>query len=120
MQLPRMTTRRWMVAVALVSLLLTLVVRQERLYRIASYHVDQAIADYDPAPRKKGDPPPTSLRFRSRGEWHLKMANSYNKSAHRYTLLLRAALTISGMLGLAKIIIDSRRKRAQDFKSSRE
>ena len=53
MQLPRMTTRRWMVAVALISLLLTLLVRQDRLYRIAKYHCDQAIANYDPAPHKR-------------------------------------------------------------------
>jgi hypothetical protein len=120
MQLPRMTTRRWMVAVALISLLLTLDVRQDRLRRIASYHCDQAIANYDPAPRKRGDPPPTSLRFTSRGMWHLKMMNSYNDSAERYTLPLRAALTLSGILGLATIIVDRRRKRLQDFKSSRE
>ena len=120
MRLPRMTTRRWMVAVALVSLLLTLFVRQERLRRIASYHCDQAIANYDPLPQKRGDPPPTSLRFTTRGEWHLKMMNSYNESADRYTLPLRAALTLSGILGLANIIVDRRRKRLQDFKSSRE
>src|SRR5262245_36778081 len=97
-RLLRMTTRRWMVAVAIVSLLLTLVVRQERLRRIVSYHCDQAIANYDPAPPKRGDPPPTSLRFTSRGAWHLKMMNSYNESADRYTWPLRAALTLSGML----------------------
>ena len=88
MHVPRMTIRRLMVAVALVSLLLTLFVRQERLRRIASYHCDQAIANYDPAPLKRGDPPPTSLRFTSRGVWHLKMMNSYNESADRYTLPL--------------------------------
>ena len=120
MRLSRMTTRRWIVAVAIVSLLLTLFVRQERLRRIASYHCDQAIANYDPVPRKRGDPPPTSLEFTSRGLWHLKMMNSYNESADRYTLPLGAALTLSGMLGLATIIVDSRRKRLQDFKSSRE
>jgi hypothetical protein len=120
MRIPRMTIRRLMIAVGIVSLLLTLFVRQERLRRIASYHCDQAIANYDPAPHKRGDPPPTSLRFTSRGVWHLKMMNSYNESADRYTLPLRAALTLSGMLGLATIIVDSRRKRLQDFKSSRE
>ena len=120
MRLPQMTTRRWIVAVAIVSLLLTLFVRQERLRRIASYHCDQAIANYDPVPRKRGDPPPTRLEFTSRGLWHLKMMNSYNESADRYTLPLGAALTLSGMLGLAAIIVDSRRNRLQDFKSSRE
>jgi hypothetical protein len=120
MQLPRMTTRRWMVAVALVSLLLALFVREERLRRIASYHCDQAIANYEPTPRKRGDPPPTSLGFTSRGMWHLEMMNSYNESADRYTLPLGAALILSGMLGLATIIVDSRRKRLQHFKSSRE
>ena len=64
MHVPRMTTRRLDVAVALVSLLLTLFVRQERLRRIASYHCDQAIANYDQAPLKRGDPPPTSLGLR--------------------------------------------------------
>jgi hypothetical protein len=120
MRLPRMTTRRWMIAVAIISLLLTLLVRQDRLRRIASYHCDQAIANYDPAPYKRGDPPPTSLRFTSRGVWHLKMMNSYNESADRYTLPLRAALAISGVLGLATIIVDSRRKRLQDFKPTTE
>ena len=52
MQLPRMTTRRWMVALTLVSLLLTLYVRQDRLRRIASYQCDQAIANYDPASKE--------------------------------------------------------------------
>ena len=120
MRLPRMTTRRWMIAVAIVSLLLTLFIRQERLRRTASYHCDQAIANYDPAPRKRGDPPPTSLRFTSRGVWHLKIMNSYNESADRYTLPLGAALTLSGLIGLATIIVDRRRKRLRDFKSSRE
>ena len=120
MHVPRMTIRRLMITVAIVSLLLALFVRQERLRRIASYHCDQAIADYDPVPLKRGDPPPTRLRFKSRGEWHLKMMNSYNESADRYTLPLGAALTFSGMLGLATFIVDSRRKRLQDFKSSRE
>ena len=89
MQLPLMTTRRWMIAVALISLLLTLFVRQDRLRRIASYHCDQAIANYNPAPYKGAIPRPTSLRFTSRGMWHLKMMNSYNESADRYTLPLR-------------------------------
>jgi hypothetical protein len=101
MCLPRMTTRRWMVAVALVRLLLTLAVRQKRLRRIATYHCDQAIANYDLAPHKRGGPPPTSFRFTSRGMWHLKMMNSYNESADRYTLLLGTGLTLSGMHGLA-------------------
>jgi hypothetical protein len=118
MHFPRMTIRRLMIAVAIVSLLLALFVRQERLRRIASYHCDQAIANY--VPPKRGDPPPTSLRFTSRGEWHLKMMNSYNESADRYTLPLRAALTFSGMLGLTTIIVDSRRRRLQEFKSSRK
>jgi hypothetical protein len=120
MHVPRMTIRRLMIAVGIVSLLLALFVRQDRLRRIASYHCDQAIANYDPAPRKRGDPPPTSLRFTSRGVWHLEMMNSYNESADRYTLPLGAALILSGMLGLATIIVDSRRKRLQHFKSSRE
>ena len=120
MRLPRMTTRRWMVAVALVSLLLTLVVRQERLRRIASYHCDQLIANDDPAPHERGDPPSASFQFTSRLIWNLNMTNRYNESADRCTLLLGAALTLSGMLGLATIIVDSRRKRPQDFKSLRE
>src|SRR4051794_13490676 len=117
MHAPRMTIRRLMIAVLIVSLLLTLFVRQERLRRIASYHCDQAIANYEP--RKRGDPP-TSLGFTSRGVWHLKMMNSYNESADRYTWPLRAALTLSGLLGLATIIVDRRCKRLRDFKSSRE
>jgi hypothetical protein len=50
--------------------------------------------------------------------WHLKMMNSYNESADRYTLPLRAALTLSGMLGLATIIVDSRRKAPRNNKLS--
>jgi hypothetical protein len=48
------------------------------------------------------------------------MMNNYNEAADRYTLPLGAALTLSAMLGLATIIVDSRRKRLQDVKSSRE
>jgi hypothetical protein len=118
MHVPRMTIRRLMIAVGIVSLLLTLFVRQERLRRIASYHCDEAIASYVPGMR--GDPPTKSVGFTSRGVWHLKMMNSYNESADRYTLPLRAALTLSGLIGLATIIVDRRRKRLRDFKSSRE
>ena len=48
MHVPRMTIRRLMIAVGIVSLLLAPYVRQDRLRRIASYHCDQAIANYDP------------------------------------------------------------------------
>lgn len=123
-----------MVAVAIVSLLLALVVRQERLHRMAAYHVDQAATNHDPVPLKRGDPPPiystsnnpgpngarTSFRLTPRGVWHLKMSDSYEKSAFINTLLLGTALTLSGMLVLATLTGDRRRKRLQNAVSSRE
>ena len=134
MPAPRMTIRRLMVAVAIVSLLLALVVRHERLHRIATYHVDQAATNHDPVPLKRGDPPAiystsnnsgpngvrTSFRLTPRGVWHLKMSDSYEKSAFNNTLLLGTALTLSGILCLITLIGHRNRKRLQNVVSSRE
>jgi hypothetical protein len=80
MQLPRMTTRRWMVAVAIVAVGCAAVLRsledsrRERFARIADRHLSVLLT-----PAQVRDP---DRRSASRLDWHGKMADKYLRAAH--------------------------------------
>jgi hypothetical protein len=62
MRLPRMTTRRWMIAVAVVALLIGAAVaidrRSKRFARLAASHADVAMEHFSTVMAFGGDPPP--------------------------------------------------------------
>jgi hypothetical protein len=80
MRLPRMTTRRWMIAVATVGLAMGLLAafrqRAEGFARLSEAHL-RAAADLHP-PRKHGRIP--------RADWHALLGEKYRQAA-RYPWL---------------------------------
>jgi hypothetical protein len=83
MRLPRMTTRRWMVAVAVIAVgcavLASLIeMRRERFARIADRHISVFLT-----PAQVRDP---ERRSAERLDWHSKMADKYMRAA-RYPWL---------------------------------
>ncbi len=83
MRLPRMTTRRWMIAVAVVAAgcaaVASLTERRERFARIAARHAAVFMTPTSPFP----DPDRGSAK---RVDWHLKMRDEYWRAA-RYPWL---------------------------------
>ena len=96
MRVPRVrfTVRRLMVAVALLSLLLGLVARRERLLRLSTYHAEQShrtmIVQQSNLPvavdSAGAHQPGAYLSTTPRSEWHARMSMKYQTAA-RYPWL---------------------------------
>jgi hypothetical protein len=91
MRVPRLrfTMRRLMVAVALLSLLLGLVARRQRLLRLSTYHAEQSYrtmivqqSNLPAAVDSFGGQEPGAYLFPTpRSEWHTRMSMKYEVAA---------------------------------------
>jgi hypothetical protein len=73
MQLPRMTTRRWMIAVAIVALLFYMERRRRSFESLAAYHAWPGVASTGHNP---------NLRLLRISRWHWALARKYRRAAH--------------------------------------
>ena len=92
MPLPRMTTRRWMIAVLVVAVAIAIPARQHQFIAISRYHQRQAgISVY--YLEDNGRLIPTCSRVEeprispARYQWHRMLAMKYFDAGHRYPIL---------------------------------
>ena len=102
MRLPRMTTRRWMVAVAMVALIIGAAMaidrRSKRFARLAASHANVAMEHWATLMAFGGDPPPLNEigtfppaaqgpvrylhRAKSLMEYHRALSGKYDRATH--------------------------------------